>query len=65
MAMAQAPLLTLIFHGSFGAYWKDGLDWNCQLPSDLQLLSPPQFITIQNVSAPKAIAASNGVGPSI
>jgi hypothetical protein len=23
-AMAQAPLLTLIFHGSFGAYRKDG-----------------------------------------
>jgi hypothetical protein len=22
--MAQAPLLTLIFHGSFGAYRKDG-----------------------------------------
>jgi len=22
--MAQAPLLTVIFHGSFGAYRKDG-----------------------------------------
>ena len=25
--MAQAPLLTLIFHGSFGAYREDGQDW--------------------------------------
>ena len=26
LRMAQAPLLTLIFHGSFGAYRKDGKD---------------------------------------
>jgi hypothetical protein len=36
-AMAQAPLLTLIFHGSFGAYREDGpsMDSRQDLPVEL------------------------------
>jgi hypothetical protein len=37
--MAQAPLSTLIFHGSFGAYRKDGADWS--VSANPKALKPP------------------------